>query len=55
MTNYYIEALKMWNKETNKGTFCIPKKGTVDYITIIEMKMAMEKQELEKMKKKKAN
>jgi len=48
-----MEALKMWNAETNTGKWCIPKKGTTDYITIIEMKMIMEKQDLEKMKKKK--
>ena len=42
--NYYMEALKMWNKETNTGGWCIPKKGTAGYNEVMRLKAQMEKQ-----------
>ena len=39
-----MEALKYWNAETNKGKWCIPKKGTVDYNEVMRLKAQMEKQ-----------
>lgn len=30
----YFEALKIWNVEHNKGTWCVPKKGTAEYDAI---------------------
>ena len=42
--NYYMEALKLWNKENNKGNWCIPKKGTDEYNEVMRLKAQMEKQ-----------
>ena len=50
MVNYYMEALKMWNKENNKGKWCIPKKGSTSYNEVMEIKAQMEKQAQAKKK-----
>ena len=48
--NYYMEALKLWNKETNTGKWCIPKKGTVEYNEVMRLKGMLEKQAKAKKK-----
>ena len=30
----WIEALKMWNKQKSKGMWCVPKKGSEDYLEV---------------------
>jgi hypothetical protein len=47
-----MEALKMWNKENNKGKWCIPKKGSTSYNEVMEIKAQMEKQAQAQAKKK---
>jgi hypothetical protein len=51
MVNYYMQALKQWNAETNTGKWCIPKKGSTGYNEVMRLKAQMEKQ----AKAKKAN
>jgi hypothetical protein len=46
-----MEALKQWNANTNKGKWCIPKRGTAEYNEVMRLKTQMEKQ----AKAKKAN
>ena len=50
MVNYYMEALKMWNAESNTGKWCIPKKGSTAYNEVMEIKAQMEKQAQAKKK-----
>jgi hypothetical protein len=35
--NSWIDALKEWNSRHNKGSFCVPKKGTVDHAAVKEI------------------
>ena len=51
MVNYYMQALKQWNAESNTGKWCIPKRGTAEYNEVMRLKAQMEKQ----AKAKKAN
>jgi len=48
--NYYMEALKQWNAESNTGKWCIPKKYTKEYNEVMEIKAQMEKQAQAKKK-----
>ncbi len=29
--NYWLKALRDWNKSSNKGKWCVPKKGSPGY------------------------
>ncbi len=34
MVNSWIRAIKRWNKKYNKNVYCIPKKGTEEYMEV---------------------
>ena len=53
--NYYMEALKMWNAESNTGKWCIPKKGSTAYNEVMRLKEMLEQKAQARAQAKKKN
>ena len=54
MTNYYMEALKMWNAESGEK-WCIPKRGTAEYNEVMRLKEMLEQKAQARAQAKKKN